>query len=362
MSSGLIESIRSRVVSHLCLVLFVAAAAALANVACYGSEAEIGTVGVCSTESGELLTHGRYVIYLSNDGGFTWDWEGGIEHCVGSSEAQKAETPRGTYTIEGADIVRYFDGKTETAYSAIAINERADRVVIEAATKDRERRVIVLEPQAIHYDERSGNVVVAKGLQGVVVGTPNGKWTSVGVGPYQPVDFSILGRLRLLNQTTLWAMAFGLSTSLTALALIISLWSIKAISGRGFVRVALAGISVAVALLAVSIFSLNFDDFQEVLELVIKSFCALSIVSAVISLLGARLPRIDWFIAAVSLVVMLLLFALTFFMWMSGVFELDTAKIVAVVFMIIVAFVLNGYLSRTLPGDYKREQSTKSAQ
>lgn len=358
---SLIEDIHSRVVSHLCLVLFAAAVAALANVACFGSEAEIGTVGVCSTESGELLTHGRYVTYLSDDGGFTWEWEGGIEGCVGSSEAQSVETPRGRYTIEGADIVRSFDGKTEIAYSAIAISERADRVVIEAATKDRESRIIVLEPQAIHYDDRSGNVVAAMGLQGVVVGTHNGKWTSVGAGPYQPVDFSIPGRLRLLNQTTLRAMAFGLSTSLIALAMIISLWSDKAISGRGFIRVAIAAISVAGALLATTMFSFNFNDFQESLELVIKSLCALAIVSAVISLLGARLPRIDWLIAAVSLVVMLLLFELTFFMWMSGIFELYTAKIVAVVFMIIVAFVLNGYLSRTMSDDYKREQSTKSA-
>ncbi len=343
------------------LVLFVSAAAALANVACYGSEAEIGTVGVCSTESGELLTHGRYVIYLSNDGGFTWIWEGGNEGCVGaSSKKQRVETSRGRYTIEGTDIVRYFDGKAETVYSAIAISERADRVVIEAATKDRERRIIVLEPQAIHYDDRSGNVIAAMGLQGVVVETPNGKWNSVGAGPYQPVDFSILGRLRLLNQTTLWAMAFGLSTSLIALALIFSLWSDKTISGRGFVRVALAAISVAVALLAVSIFSFNFDDFQDGLELVIKSLCALAIVSAAIALLGARLPRIDWFIAAVSLMVMPLPFALTFFMWMSGVFELGTAKIVAIVLMII-SFALNGYLLRTPPDDYKREQSTKSA-
>ncbi|MXY45547.1 MAG: hypothetical protein F4Y44_00910, partial [Chloroflexi bacterium] len=278
--------IHKRVVSYLRLVLLAATAAALANVACYGSEAEIGTVGVCSTESGELLTHGRYVIYISNDGGFTWEWEGGIEGCVGaSSKEQSVETPRGRYTIEGTDIVRAFDGKTDIAYSAIAISERADRVVIEAATKDRESRIIVLEPQAIHYDDRSGNVVAAMGLQGVVVGTPNGKWTSVGAGPYQPVDFSILGRLRLLNQTSLWAMAFALSTSLTALAMIIS--------GRGFVRVALAAISVAGALLATTMFSFNFNDFQKSLELVIKSLCAFAIISAAISLLGARIPPMD---------------------------------------------------------------------
>lgn len=359
---GLIEDIRRTIVSRLCPVLFLVAVAALANVACYGSEAEVGAIGVCSTESGELLTHGLYVIYISNDGGFTWEWEGGIEGCVeASSKEQSVETPRGRYTIESTDIVRTFDGKAETTYSAVAISERADRIVIKAATKDMDRRIIVLEPQAIHYDNRSGNVVAAMGLQGIVVGTPNGKWHSVGVGPYQPVDFSILGRLRLLNQTTLWSMAFALSTSLTALAIIVSLRRISAITGRGFMRVALASVSVAVALLATTMFSFNFNDFQESLELVIKSICALAAVSAAISMIGARLPRIDWLFAAVSLVVMLMLFKLTLFLWMSGIFELETAKIVAIVLMTIVAFVLNGYLSRTTPNEHKREQSTKSA-
>ena len=102
--------------------------------ACDTSVDEVGAVGVCSIESGELLTHGVYVIFLSDDGGFTWNWEGGIEHCLGSSKAQSTETPRGIYTIEGTDIVRASDGKREIAYSAIIFSERADYIVVEAAT------------------------------------------------------------------------------------------------------------------------------------------------------------------------------------------------------------------------------------
>ena len=61
---------------------------------------------------------------------------------------------------------------------------------------------------------------------------------------------------------------------------------------------------------------------------------------------------------------MLLLLDLTFFLRMNGIFELGTQEMwqsFSCYFTIIVAFILNGNLSRILPDDCKREQSTKSA-
>ena len=61
---------------------------------------------------------------------------------------------------------------------------------------------------------------------------------------------------------------------------------------------------------------------------------------------------------------MLLPLDLTFFLRMNGKFELGTQELwrsYSYYFTIIVAFILNGYISRTLPDDCKREQSTKSA-
>ena len=358
-----IEVVRRKVVPRSGLG-FLMAAALLAIAACDYSSAEVGAVGVCSTERGELLTHGVSVIFLSDDGGFTWEWEGGIEHCVGSSEAQNAETPRGAYTIEGADIVRDFEGKRETSYSAIVFNERADRIVIEAATVHWEERKTVIEPQAIHYDDRSGNVIVAMGLQGVVVGTPDGNWARVAVGPYYPVDFSVYGRLRRLNQTVLWSMAFALSASLTVLAAILSLSNADAASRRGCLRAtldALAVCSFALALLATATFSVSSGDFQEDFDSVVKILCGLAITGSIISAAGARPLWVHWRVVAVTFVGMLLLFEMSFFMWMSGVFKLYMAKIVAIVLMTIVAFALNKYLLRTPSDDYKREHSTEQA-
>ena len=52
-----------------------------------------------------------------------------------------------------------------------------------------ERR-IATQPLAIVYDERSGNLIVAMGIQGVLVGNPDGRWTPYTVGAYTPTDFS----------------------------------------------------------------------------------------------------------------------------------------------------------------------------
>ena len=57
---------------------------------------------------------------------------------------------------------------------------------------------IASQPVAITYDPKSGNVIVAMGLQGVVVGTPDGRWARIGVGKYQPTDFTPNAKIRTL--------------------------------------------------------------------------------------------------------------------------------------------------------------------
>lgn len=48
------------------------------------------------------------------------------------------------------------------------------------------------------YHDPSGNVVVSFAVEGVVIGAPSGSWSRVGVGDFQPTDFSYFGFLRLL--------------------------------------------------------------------------------------------------------------------------------------------------------------------
>ena len=74
-------------------------------------------------------------------------------------------------------------------------------------------------PYSIAYDERTGNVGVAMGLQGIVVGTPEGRWTREAVGGYAPTDFSIVRKLLLGGDWELWLIAVAAALSLTALAM-----------------------------------------------------------------------------------------------------------------------------------------------
>ena len=344
---------------HIALGL-LAAAMLLACVACDISVDEVGAIGVCSIESGELLTHGVYAIFLSNDSGFTWVWEGGIEHCLGSSNAQSAETPRGIYTIEGTDIVRAFDGKREIAYSAVVFSERTDYIVVEAATMHWEERKIVIEPQAIHYDERSGNVIAATGLQGVVVGTPEGNWTRVGVGPYQPVDFSVLGRVKRLNHRVMWTMGVALAASFTAFALVISLLQPNVSGWRTFLRETSGQIfaigSLILAVVITGWFTAVYDE--EWIGLTLTAPGVVVVVGSIISILLLRPPLRSFYLMAVCFAVLLLLFELSFFMWMSGSVELGTAKFTAMSLMGMTSVGMGVYIRRNLREDWKSEMDT----
>ena len=132
---------------------------------------------------------------------------------------QSVETPRGVYSIEGSDVVRTIDGRKEVAYSAAYLREPGNINLQTYATMYLAPRRVTTGPYSIAYDERTGNVAVAMGLQGIVVGTPDGRWTREAVGRYAPTDFSILHKLLLLGDWELWLIAVAAALSFTALAM-----------------------------------------------------------------------------------------------------------------------------------------------
>ena len=78
-------------------------------------------------------------------------------------------------------------------------------------------------PQDVLYDVNSGNVIVAMGLQGVVVRTPDALWRRVGVGPYEPIDYSLANRARLLiSPDELLFIAIAISIASTAFRIAVS--------------------------------------------------------------------------------------------------------------------------------------------
>ena len=61
--------------------------------------------------------------------------------------------------------------------------------------RDVESRVVSGTAYNLFYDDRSGNLIAAMGLQGVVVVAPDGTSTRVAVGRYSPTDFSFRSKV-----------------------------------------------------------------------------------------------------------------------------------------------------------------------
>ena len=88
-------------------------------------------------------------------------------------------------------------------------------------------RDIATRPRDFFYDGESGNLILAMGIQGVVVVAPDGNTTHVAVGRYSPTDFSFWSKTRtLFSSIAFWGItvyntgaAFLLAFSFAALAL-----------------------------------------------------------------------------------------------------------------------------------------------
>ena len=125
-------------------------------------------------------------------------------------------TPRGSYSINGTEIIHTQGDETETTYSAAYLRDAANRILQGRATSV----VLTSAPQGIAYDDHSGNVIVAMGSQGVLVGTGDGRWQRVAVHRYAPTDFSVSARMGLLwSLPAFWAMLVLFLTSFPALAI-----------------------------------------------------------------------------------------------------------------------------------------------
>ena len=193
--------------------------------------------------------------YVSEDGGLTWQYllESDVyEHHVRRDDrkiklgSDEIHTPTGTYTIEGENIIRTFEGRREVAYSPPHLQNRAnerfqaaiDSPHIFACCKSSEPRNLV-------YDTHTGNIVVAMRRQGVLVGDSNGNWKRVAVDDrkmpyaysgYGPTDFSLTNKFRvILRSEYFWWAAIAISISATATALALAHFS-RATNGVELIR------------------------------------------------------------------------------------------------------------------------------
>ena len=160
--------------------------------------------------------------YASVDGGLNWTADSAVDRADIKPAPWNAETPRGRYEINGTRIMRVdADGRSEEVYSSAYLQE-AGNVWVQKHDSDLQYdSELATRPLRIVYDPSTGNLIVAMGRQGVLVGTPDERWERFAVGGYSPTNFSFTAKTRfLLSRLDFWALAVTLPLAMAGTALI----------------------------------------------------------------------------------------------------------------------------------------------
>ncbi len=186
--------------------------------------------------------------FQSADGGWTWTASSITRDWSTESRRQSVDTPRGSYGVDDADLVRFAaNGEAKVAYAAAYLKGPANRWIQQEATHELGRRTITTKPYGLAYHAPSGHLIVALGLHGVVVGMPSGGWRQVAVGPYAPTDYSLARKLQVLwFHRGLWAAASPLA--LAVVAVVLALSRMGADSGNRRMPAVFATVGVLVAM------------------------------------------------------------------------------------------------------------------
>ena len=204
--------------------VLVAGVAALASVATSESGPVYGVQRIGVSPDGLVVADVDYGGFWSLDGGLTWNT---IEHQLGDIAwgDQDVETPRGRYILDGPRVLRVSaDGaKEEVVYSAEYLKQDGNVWVQTVSTESLGRRSIGTQPVAMVYDDRTGNLLLAMGIQGVVVGTADGQWITIAVGWFEPSDFTFAGKTRMLfTDVRFWTAILLISACMAGFGLIVS--------------------------------------------------------------------------------------------------------------------------------------------
>ena len=219
------------------LGLLTVVAAALLTMA-HDFDGDRGILRLGGTTSGALGTYAQPFphdagggTYESTDGGLTWRRTSQGLLSLEPSYLHTMSTPSSPYTfkIEGPLVVReeFSTVPEDVVFSSDYLQRGGNRWIQALDKRDIKWAVETTGPQNIYYDEPSGNLIVAMGIQGVVVVAPDGTSTRVAVGPYSPTDFSFRGKAQAYassmlhpESATFTGFALLLAFSFAALALV----------------------------------------------------------------------------------------------------------------------------------------------
>ena len=219
----------------------IAALAALATIATSGPPLIPGVTQIGAYSDGTIFAVPggdslRIPVY-SRDGGLTWD--GTAPPPSGTTVTRGGESavgPNGTYKIEGSDIVLISGDEQVSLYSTRYLRSPGNRWMQERSTEEHGGgRFLALSPGELVYDAKSGNLVATLGIQGVLVGTPEGKWERVRVAQFRPTDFSFIAKSsKLVSTVSFWNLCLTLTLSTIGLSLLAADHSRVRKGGNGF--------------------------------------------------------------------------------------------------------------------------------
>ena len=335
--------------------LLMAGVAALASVATSYAPPFDGITEVGTSEDGAVLVSayfGNFYIgsYRSDDGGVSWTGASGFLYDR-TSRIKSADTPAGTFKIDGPDIYLLRpDRREELVYSTAFLQQGGNKWVQERATASVGARTIATEPYGIVHNERSGNLIAAMGIQGALVGTPDGRWTRVAVAQFAPTDFSFSAKTRhLVSNVGFLASMFALALAMTGTALVASQYDTRDSSlGRSISELLMAISALAsVGLLLVFPGSdAEVNTNYDVLEFV---FGIPAFTLGVAAVVTAKQQLRYWYLVVPATLGMIALVVLAFMLWLHLGIALFLAKLSAIVLTALVAIVLTGYLKRLQP-------------
>lgn len=188
--------------------------------------------------------------YKSADGGLSWSPNPDSAR-VDIQPSESAETPRGAYSIGDFGVERVGpDGLRETVYSTEYLSGDANQWLQNHETRSLGRRILATRPSAVFHHAESGNVIVAMGIQGAAVETPDGRWRRVGVGEYVPADFSFSAKMRALWERGGFIGGIAAALSLFALTIAAAASAYEYDRGKDMAVIAHVGIVLAIPIAA----------------------------------------------------------------------------------------------------------------
>ena len=339
------------------LALLAATAAMLASVAStYDIERGVEQVG--RTASGKLGANAFAGRYVSLDGGLTWKgFPVGFVPLEKRQFMELGEREPSEIFSEGRIRITRKEvlSSGDPVYSFEYLQSGGNKWMQALDKREIDSREITTIPLDFFYDSQSGNLILAMGIQGVVVIAPDGTATQVAVGRYSPTDFSFWNKTRtylrmlVVRETAEYAgLAVLLAFSFATLALVN-----PAASRCAWWAIALAaGISAFLAI-SVGVYPREFGHPTEAISgwhtagrlvLVISGYGLIPFLIAVGGIVFSRTSRRQALtIVAVSIGMLLLIGIGALVLFETGPF---IANLVAVGLVGLAAFALWAYQKR----------------